>query len=85
MHANNWKSPNKNPTRLHLQVFKLRSAGDGSATIDPHEWDIITSPCLYSVRFPGPVHGKGQLLEGVVPGLQGGECTVELDNPKLMV
>ncbi len=49
MHAN--QNPNRSPTRLHLQIFKLRSVDDGSATIDPHEWDIITSPCLYSIWF----------------------------------
>ena len=39
----------KKPARLHLQMFKLRSAYDDSATIDPHEQEIITSPCLYSI------------------------------------
>ena len=44
-------NPNRNPTRprLHLQAFNLRSADDGSTTIDSHEWEIITSPCLYSI------------------------------------
>ncbi|KAH6856022.1 hypothetical protein B0I37DRAFT_366340 [Chaetomium sp. MPI-CAGE-AT-0009] len=37
------------PARLHLQMFKLRSAYDDSATIDPYEREIITSPCLYSI------------------------------------
>lgn len=37
------------PARLHLQMFKLRSAYDDSPTIDPYEWEIITSPCLYSI------------------------------------
>ena len=40
---------NKKLARLHLQMFNLRSAYDDSPTIDPHEWDIITSPCLYSI------------------------------------
>ncbi|KAK4149952.1 hypothetical protein C8A00DRAFT_46554 [Chaetomidium leptoderma] len=40
---------NKKPARLHLQTFKLRSAYDDSATIDPHEWEIISSPCLHSI------------------------------------
>ncbi|KAK4171032.1 hypothetical protein QBC36DRAFT_340737 [Triangularia setosa] len=35
--------------RLHLQMFRLRSAFDNSPTIDPHERAIITSPCLYGV------------------------------------
>jgi hypothetical protein len=39
----------KKPARLHLQIFNLCSAYDDPPTIDPHEWDIITSPCLYSV------------------------------------
>jgi hypothetical protein len=43
MHAN------KRPARLHLQLFKLRSAYDDSDTIDPHERDLITSPCLHSI------------------------------------
>jgi hypothetical protein len=37
------------PARLHLQMFKLRSAYDDLVTIDPHEKEIITSPCLYSI------------------------------------
>lgn len=43
MHAN------KRPARLHLQMFKLRSAYDDSDTIDPYERDLITSPCLHSI------------------------------------
>ena len=49
MHAT--RTPSRSPTRLHLQIFKLRSVDDGSATVDPHEWDIITYPCLYSIWF----------------------------------
>ncbi|KAK3294271.1 uncharacterized protein B0H64DRAFT_400270 [Chaetomium fimeti] len=37
------------PARLHLQMFKLRSAYDDSPTIDPYELEIITSSCLYSI------------------------------------
>lgn len=39
----------RNTPRLHMQTFKLRSAYDDSATIDPHEWDIVSSPCLHSI------------------------------------
>lgn len=58
MHAND------NPPRLHLQMFKLRSAYDGSATIDPHEWEIIRSPCLHSIwlQYRCPVRENGDWL-----------------------
>jgi hypothetical protein len=55
MHAN------PKPARLHLQIFKLRSAYDGSATVDPHEWAIINSPCLHSIWLHyrlEPEHGE---------------------------
>ncbi|KAG7290167.1 hypothetical protein NEMBOFW57_000165 [Staphylotrichum longicolle] len=58
MHAND------KPARLHLQMFKLRSAYDGSATIDPHEWEIILSPCLHSIwlQYRCPVRENGDWL-----------------------
>ena len=34
--------------RLHVSTFKLRSLHDG--ILDRHEHELITSPCLYSVR-----------------------------------
>ncbi|KAK4098670.1 hypothetical protein N658DRAFT_213218 [Parathielavia hyrcaniae] len=54
--------------RLHLHTFRLRSAYDGSAAIDRHEWELITSPRLSSIwlqhrmrRVKGGVRGEEQL------------------------
>lgn len=54
-------SGNRARLRLHLQMFKLRSASE-SATIDPYEWELITSPCLYSIwpHYGIQVAGSGE-------------------------
>jgi hypothetical protein len=53
--------------RLHLQMFKLRSAYDDSAAIDHHEWQLITAPCLHSIWLQYGIQLAADLREQLLP------------------
>ncbi|KAJ4391305.1 hypothetical protein N0V93_004922 [Gnomoniopsis smithogilvyi] len=67
--------------RLYHHTFRLRSLRSKFGHIDPHEWAIATSPCLYSVKLRYSFYNEDaerdqnltailELLTGLAPNLK---------------